>query len=252
MRQALQDAKVPKRPKTETKSLGRFDGYMEANSDVCVVSFPVTLGQRIWDRLVLGRDGHFDDKPLFNSACVWMGRHCVDKKEWYEPWESNVREAIKEGMKLIVVKNHREPPGRYGEGQQHEISFLNENGFEYRVRELEGWEQSVEWLRLTRPPTAQEREMSDVLEVAKKKRSLLLGTSKAAKKEPTLVKRMLTKSESCQVCEHHCELPGFRHIPGWTGGWNDPVQALAAAAAKLTKTTAERQKGVASRAGGAG
>jgi len=109
---------------------------------VCIVSFPATLGQEAWKRMVVCG---------FNWACVWMGTNDSRKEEWFDAWAANVDEALKRGMTLYVVACRDHPEGnpyehliatgedskyRLDAGQQAQVDHLNEKGINYMVRSI--------------------------------------------------------------------------------------------------------------------
>ena len=130
-------------------------GYLEAGGQVCIVSFPASLGQKAWNGMVGGGQ--------LNFACVWTGDNNSPTSEWYDPWVVNVDEAVKRGMTLLVYGHSDHPVEnqfthvsplwgeqkyRLGAGQQAEVKHMNERGIRYKVFALctgfyEGGGQSV-------------------------------------------------------------------------------------------------------------
>ena len=115
-------------------------GHLEAAGQVCIVSFPASLGQKAWNGMVGGGQ--------LNFACVWTGDNNSPASEWYDPWVINVDEAVKRGMVLIVYGHSDHPEEnqfkhisplwgeqkfRLGAGQQAEVKHMNERGIQYKV-----------------------------------------------------------------------------------------------------------------------
>ena len=123
-----------------SNSLQATKGYLEAGGQVCIVSFPASLGQRAWNGMVGGGE--------LNFACVWTGDSNSPTSEWYDPWVVNVDEAVKRGMTLLVYGHSDHPVEnqfthvsplwgeqkyRLGAGQQAEVKHMNERGIRYKV-----------------------------------------------------------------------------------------------------------------------
>ena len=121
-------------------SLLPTQGYLEAGGQVCIVSFPASLGQKAWNGMVGGGQ--------LNFACVWTGDTNSPTSEWYDPWVVNVDEAVKRGMTLLVYGHSNHPVEnqfthvsplwgeqkyRLGAGQQAEVKHMNERGIRYKV-----------------------------------------------------------------------------------------------------------------------
>ena len=115
-------------------------GHLEAGGQVCIVSFPASLGQKAWNGMVGG--------GRLNFACVWTGDTNRPTSEWYDPWVMNVDEAAKRGMTLLVYGHSDHPEEnqfrhlsplwgeqkyRLGAGQQAEVKHMNEKGIQYKV-----------------------------------------------------------------------------------------------------------------------
>ena len=109
---------------------------------VCIVSFPASLGQKAWNGMVGG--------GRLNFACVWTGDNNSPASEWFDPWVLNVDEAVKRGMTLLVYGHSDHPEEnqfkhvsplwgeqkyRLGGGQQAEVKHMNEKGVQYKVFE---------------------------------------------------------------------------------------------------------------------
>eukprot|EP00964_Phaeocystis_antarctica_P097177 scaffold63345_cov76-Phaeocystis_antarctica.AAC.1 len=82
-------------------SLRPTKGHLVADGQVCIVSFPASLGQKAWNGMV--GDGRL------NFACVWTGDNNSPSSEWYDPWVINVDEAVKRGMSLLVYGHSDHP-----------------------------------------------------------------------------------------------------------------------------------------------
>ena len=123
-----------------SNSLQATKGYLEAGGQVCIVSFPASLGQKAWNGMVGGGQ--------LNFACVWTGDTNSPTSEWYDPWVVNVDEAVKRGMTLLVYGHSDHPVEnqfthvsplwgeqkyRLGAGQQAEVKHMNERGIRYKV-----------------------------------------------------------------------------------------------------------------------
>jgi len=123
-----------------SNSLLPTKGYLEAGGQVCIVSFPASLGQKAWNGMVGGGQ--------LNFACVWTGDTNSPTSEWYDPWVVNVDEAVKRGMTLLVYGHSDHPVEnqfthvsplwgeqkyRLGAGQQAEVKHMNERGIRYKV-----------------------------------------------------------------------------------------------------------------------
>ena len=115
-------------------------GHLEAGGQVCIVSFPASLGQKAWNGMVGG--------DQLNFACVWTGDNTSPTSEWYDPWVMNVDEAARRGMTLLVYGHSDHPEEnqfrhisplwgeqkyRLGAGQQAEVKHMNEKGIQYKV-----------------------------------------------------------------------------------------------------------------------
>ena len=115
-------------------------GHLVANGQICIVSFPASLGQKAWNGMVGG--------DRLNFACVWTGDNNSPISEWYDPWVINVDEAVKRGMTLLVYGHSDHPEEnqfkhasplwgeqkyRLGAGQQAEVKHMNEKGIQYKV-----------------------------------------------------------------------------------------------------------------------
>ena len=115
-------------------------GHLEVAGQVCIVSFPASLGQKAWNGMVGGGQ--------LNFACVWTGDNNSPRSEWYDPWVINVDEAVKRGMTLLVYGHSDHPEEnqfkhasplwgeqkyRLGAGQQAEVQHMNEKGIKYKV-----------------------------------------------------------------------------------------------------------------------
>ena len=145
---------------TRQTSLLRTRGNLETGSQVCIVSFPASLGQTTWNSMVGGllgmcggvpRDPLPSDpdqagiqKPPVNFACVWTGDDNSPTSKWFDPWVKNVDKARELGMTLIVYGHsnhpdeenqftHGEQKFRLGKGQQAEVKYMNERGIPYKV-----------------------------------------------------------------------------------------------------------------------
>ena len=140
-------------------------GNLEAGSQVCIVSFPASLGQTAWNSMVggllgmcgvdpsdplpSGPDRAGIQKPPVNYACVWTGNNESPMSEWFDPWVVNVDKAVERGMTLIVYGHSNHPDEknqfkhvspewgeqnfRLGAGQQAEVKYMNENNIPYKV-----------------------------------------------------------------------------------------------------------------------
>ena len=121
-------------------SLRPTKGHLVADGQVCIVSFPASLGQKAWNGMVGG--------GRLNFACVWTGDNNSPTSEWYDPWVNNVDEAVKRGMTLLVYGHsdhleenqfkHLSPMWgeqkyRLGGGQQAEVKHMNKKGIRYKV-----------------------------------------------------------------------------------------------------------------------
>ena len=121
-------------------SLRPTKGHLVADGQVCIVSFPASLGQKAWNGMV--GDGRL------NFACVWTGDNNSPTSEWWDPWVLNVDEAVKQGMTLLVYGHSDHPEEnqfkhvsplwgeqkyRLGAGQQAEVKHMNERGIRYKV-----------------------------------------------------------------------------------------------------------------------
>ena len=121
-------------------SLRRTKGHLVADDQVCIVSFPASLGQKAWNGMVAG--------GRLNFACVWTGDNNSPASEWFDPWVLNVDEAVKRGMTLLVYGHSDHPEEnqfthvsplwgeqkfRLGAGQQAEVKHMNEKGIQYKV-----------------------------------------------------------------------------------------------------------------------
>ena len=124
----------------DAASLLPTKGHLEAGGQVCIVSFPASLGQKAWNGMVGG--------GRLNFACVWTGDNNSPTSEWYDPWVNNVDEAVKRGMTLLVYGHsdhleenqfkHLSPMWgeqkyRLGGGQQAEVKHMNKKGIRYKV-----------------------------------------------------------------------------------------------------------------------
>ena len=125
---------------SQSSSLLPTKGHLEASGQVCIVSFPASLGQKAWNGMVGGGQ--------LNFACVWTGDNTSPTSEWYDPWVMNVDEAAKRGMTLLVYGHSDHPEEnqfrhlsplwgeqkyRLGAGQQAEVKHMNEKGIQYKV-----------------------------------------------------------------------------------------------------------------------
>eukprot|EP00964_Phaeocystis_antarctica_P030594 scaffold17294_cov78-Phaeocystis_antarctica.AAC.1 len=121
-------------------SLRPTKGHLVADGQICIVSFPASLGQKAWNGMVAG--------GRLNFACVWTGDNDSPISEWYDPWVINVDEAVKRGMTLLVYGHSDHPEEnqfthvsplwgeqkyRLGGGQQAEVKHMNEKGIQYKV-----------------------------------------------------------------------------------------------------------------------
>ena len=115
-------------------------GHLEVAGQVCIVSFPASLGQKAWNGMVGGGQ--------LNFACVWTGDNNSPTSEWYDPWVINVDKAVERGMTLLVYGHSDHPEEnqfkhisplwgeqkfRLGAGQQAEVKHMNERGIQYKV-----------------------------------------------------------------------------------------------------------------------
>ena len=123
-----------------SNSLLATKGNLEAGGQVCIVSFPASLGQQAWNGMVGGGQ--------LNFACVWTGDTNSPTSEWYDPWVRNVDEAVKRGMTLLVY-GHSDHPAenqfthvsplwgeqkyRLGAGQLAEVKHMNKRGIRYKL-----------------------------------------------------------------------------------------------------------------------
>jgi hypothetical protein len=123
-----------------SNSLQAAKGYLEAGGQVCIVSFPASLGQKAWNGMVGGGQ--------LNFACVWTGDTNSPTSEWYDPWVRNVDEAVKRGMTLLVYGHSDHPVEnqfthvsplwgeqkyRLGGGQLAEVKHMNKRGIRYKL-----------------------------------------------------------------------------------------------------------------------
>eukprot|EP00964_Phaeocystis_antarctica_P088307 scaffold56194_cov73-Phaeocystis_antarctica.AAC.2 len=115
-------------------------GHLVADGQICIVSFPASLGQKAWNAMVGG--------GRLNFTCVWTGDNKSPTSEWYDPWVLNVDDAVKRGMTLLVYGHSDHPEEnqfkhvsplwgeqkyRLGAGQQAEVKHMNEKGIQYKV-----------------------------------------------------------------------------------------------------------------------
>jgi len=139
-------------------------GELDRCQDLCIVSWPASMGADSWDTLVKGA------KEPVNYACVWTGNNDSPLKDWFVPWVENVKEALRRGMTLHVVGHGDHPASRdnpqfkefsqlddiwigksvpkggvqrvidretnyfrLGHGQKIEVEFLNSRNIKYKV-----------------------------------------------------------------------------------------------------------------------
>ena len=125
-------------------SKGRID---DSSSDVCIVSWPVTLGEKYWH--LMTQDNLEGNTPV-NHALIWSGNDNEEEAVWFGMFKENILKALKKGQMLLVVGHEdyenyggrqlQHDPGRgypveyrIGRGQVTEIEWLHSQSVEYSV-----------------------------------------------------------------------------------------------------------------------